>query len=209
MNAITDSDLVALSLLGIRVTGYQALTITGPLAGKIGDLLAQIPPQARIECENAEALLARCGPTWKLWELQRDVTDRRTSKRLGPGAAGKLLARKRPDLIPISDRYTSKAFSRPVPALNVKWWDAVRSAALDPRRAANGMTLWEYLADCARPRTLPTFRSCACWTSWAGCTAAAGGKKGQSRQTRNCPCGRGSRPPTAAAVRRVRLSPGR
>jgi hypothetical protein len=144
---VTDSDLVALSLLGIRVTGYQALSITGPLAGKIRELLARIPPGARIDDEDAGKLLARGGPAWELWELLRDVTDRRTGKRLGPVAAGKLLARKRPDLIPISDSHTSKAFSRKAPALDAAWWDDVRSAALDPRRIANGMTLWEYLAD--------------------------------------------------------------
>ena len=149
MNAVTDSDLIAVSLLGIRATGYQALSITGRLAGMIYDLLAQIPPQARIEDEDAGKLLAREGGAWELWELLRDVTDRRTNKRLGPVAAGKLLARKRPDLIPISDSRTSKAFRRQAPALDGRWWDDVRSAALDPRCAVDGMTLWEYLASMA------------------------------------------------------------
>jgi hypothetical protein len=155
VNAVTDSDLIALSLLGIRVTGYQALSITGRLAGKIGDRLAQIPPQARIESEDASVLLARGGPAWQLWELLRDVTDRRTGKRLGPVAAGKLLARKRPGLIPISDSHTRNAFSRPAPALDVSWWDAVWSAALDQRRSADGMTLWEYLAGLRAPAEVP------------------------------------------------------
>ncbi len=61
VNAVTDSDLVALSLLSIRVTGYQALSITGPLAGRIGDLLTQIPPQARIQDEDSDVHLARHG----------------------------------------------------------------------------------------------------------------------------------------------------
>ena len=155
VNAVTDSDLIALSLLGIRVTGYQALSITVRLPGKVSGLLAEIPPQARIEGEDASVLLARGGPAWQLWKLLRDVMDRRTGRRLGPVAAGKLLARKRPDLIPISDSYTSKAFSRPAPALDVSWWDAVRSAALDPRRSATGMTLWEYLADLRAPAGVP------------------------------------------------------
>jgi hypothetical protein len=146
VDAVTDSDVVALSLLGIRVTGYQALSITGPLAATIHDLLAQIRPQARIEDEDAGKLLARGGPAWELWELLRDITDRRTGKRLGPVAAGKLLARKRPDLVPISDSHTSRTFSRPVPALDGRWWADVRSAALDRQRAAAGMTLWDYLA---------------------------------------------------------------
>jgi hypothetical protein len=146
VDVVTDSDLVALSLLGIRVTGYQALTVTGLLAAKIHDLLVQIRPQARIEDEDAGKLLARGGPAWELWELVRDVTDRRTGKRLGPVAAGKLLARKRPDLVPISDSHTSRTFSRPAPALDGRWWADVRSAALDRQCAAAGVTLWDYLA---------------------------------------------------------------
>ena len=39
-------------------------------------------------------------------------------------------------------RRTSRNFG-----LDGRWWDDVRSAAIDPQRAANGMTLWEYLAD--------------------------------------------------------------
>jgi hypothetical protein len=147
VNAVTDSDLVALSLLSIRVTGYQALIITGRLAGRIHDLLAQIPPDARIEDEDADKLLARGEPAWELWQLLRDVKDRRTNRRLGPVAAGKLLARKRPGLIPIADSCTSKAFSRKASGQDVTWWDDVRSALRDPWPAANGVTLWQYLAD--------------------------------------------------------------
>lgn len=62
VHAVTDSDVVALSLLSTRITGYQALSITGPLADRIGDLLAQIPPQARIQDEDSDLLLARPGP---------------------------------------------------------------------------------------------------------------------------------------------------
>jgi len=62
VNAVTDSDLIALSLLGIRVTGYQVLRITGRLAGMIRELLAQIPPQARIDDEDAGEFLARRRP---------------------------------------------------------------------------------------------------------------------------------------------------
>ncbi len=161
VHAVTDSDLVALSLLSTRITGYQVLSITGPLADRIGDLLAQIPPQARIQDEDSDLLLARPGPAWKLWELLRDVTDRRTGNHLGPVAAGKLLARKRPDLIPISDSHTSEAFRRKPPGEDATWWDDVRSAALDPRQTANGMTLWEYLADlraAAQATYLPILR---------------------------------------------------
>ena len=101
-------------------------------------------------------LLARLGPAWTLWELLRDVTDRRKGEHLGPVAAGKLLARKRPDLIPISDSHTSETFRRKPPGEDATWWADVRSAALDPRPEANGMTLWDYLAG-LRPAAQATY----------------------------------------------------
>jgi uncharacterized protein DUF6308 len=61
-------------------------------------------------------------------------------------AAGKLLARKRPHLIPIEDSRIAAVFSRKSPDRDERWWDDVRSAALDPRPAASGTTLWRYLA---------------------------------------------------------------
>lgn len=53
-------------------------------------------------------------------------------------------------------RRTSRNFG-----LDGRWWDDVRSAAIDPQRAANGMTLWEYLADldaALNPTRLPVLR---------------------------------------------------
>lgn len=38
-------------------------------------------------------------------------------------------------------------FSRRPPDRDEHWWDDVRAAALDLRPAANGTTLWRYLAN--------------------------------------------------------------
>ena len=65
--------------------------------------------------------------------MLRDVTGRRTNKLLGPLAAGKLLARKLADPVPISDSHTSNAFSRPAPDLEVRWW-----LPCDPQRLLCG-----------------------------------------------------------------------
>ena len=79
---ITDSDLVALSMLGIRVTGYEALIITQDRRKQIEGLLAGIPADAHIEEEEASAgLLARGGPAWTLWELLREGRCRRRWRR--------------------------------------------------------------------------------------------------------------------------------
>lgn len=145
-NLITDSDLIALSLLGIRVTGYEALAIRMALAREIEGLLSHIPAHARIEEEGSITLLAPNGPAWTLWDLLFQIKDRTKDRRFGAVAAGKLLARKRPGLIPIEDSLISSTFWRKAPDRDEKWWDDVRTAALDGRLLANGTTFWKYLA---------------------------------------------------------------
>lgn len=165
---ITDTDLIALSMLGIRVTGYQALTIMQKRHQDIRHLLARIPAHARIEDDASADLLARDRPAWELWELLRDIQDRTKEARLGAVAAGKLLARKRPDLIPIEDSQIAAVLSRKPPDRDERWWSDVRSAALDDRPDASGTTLWRYLTrlrDHAGRDHLPLLRvlDIICW----------------------------------------------
>jgi Family of unknown function (DUF6308) len=158
---ITDSDLVALGMLGIRVTGYEALIIMQDRRKDIEGLLAEIPPDAHIEEDASAALLARRGPAWTLWELLREIKDRTKEARFGAVAAGKLLARKRPSLVPIEDSRIAGVFSRTSPDRDKHWWDDVRSAALDSQPVASGNTLWRYLAsirDQAEQDHLPVLR---------------------------------------------------
>ncbi|MBS2965648.1 hypothetical protein KGA66_21535 [Actinocrinis puniceicyclus] len=145
-NQITDSDLVAIAMLGIRVTGHEALWITRYHAADIQQLLTRIPAQARIDGQTSGDLLQPDDAAWKLWALLRDVHDRTKSVRLGPVAAGKLLARKRPELIPIADSRTARVLNRPQPGADKRWWEDVRSASLDPKPAADGLPLWSFLA---------------------------------------------------------------
>jgi hypothetical protein len=144
-NEITDGDLIALSMLGIRVTGYEALIITQDRHKAIQELLASIPADAHIEGEASDGLLAPNGYAWALWDLLREIKDRTKEARFGAVAAGKLLARKRPNLIPVEDSRIAAVFRRKSPDRDQHWWDDVRSAALDPSPAASGTTLWCYL----------------------------------------------------------------
>ena len=145
-NVVTDSGLVALSLLGIRVTGYEALIITHYRTQEIEKLRGSIPAHVRIGEEANATLLARDGPAWRLWELLYDIKDRTKDTRFGAVAAGKLPARKRPGLIPIEDSRIAGVFRRKAPDRDKSWWDDVRAASLDPQRTANGTTLRGYLA---------------------------------------------------------------
>jgi hypothetical protein len=88
---VTDSDLIALSMLGIRVTGYEALIITRYRSQEIENLLGRIPAPARIDDEASGALLTRDGPAWMLWKLMYEIKDRTKEARFGAVAAGKLL----------------------------------------------------------------------------------------------------------------------
>ncbi len=145
VNVITDSDIVALSMLGIRATGYEALIITRDTSQEIEALLAEIGADALIDDDQSAGLLSPDGPAWKLWELLRDVKDRTKDARFGAVAAGKILARKRPGLVPIEDSRIAAVFRRPPPDRDERWWDDVRSASLDRRKRAGGTTLWGYL----------------------------------------------------------------
>jgi hypothetical protein len=167
---ITDSDLVALSMLGIRITGYEALIIMQDRRNDIEALLADIPPDAHIEEDASAALLAPCGPAWTLWELLREIKDRTKEARFGAVAAGKLLARKRPSLIPIEDSRIAGVFSRTSPDRDKQWWDDVRSAALDSQPVAAGPPCGATSpASGTRPNKI-ICRSCAFSTSSDGCT---------------------------------------
>lgn len=144
-NKITNDDLVALAMLGIRVTGHEALWLTRYHSEQITKLLTVIPLGSRIEAATSRELLAPGQAAWKLWFLLCDIRDHTKSKRLGPVAAGKLLACKRPNLIPIGDKRTARVFNRPNPGTDAKWWEAVRTAAQDPAPLADGQSLWDYL----------------------------------------------------------------
>jgi len=149
-DVVTDSDLIALSMLGIRVTGHEALAITRYHTERIRELLGRIPASACIRSSTSAALLAQGGPAWDLWDLLRGIRDRTKDARLGAVAAGKLLARKRPALIPIEDSAIAEVFRRRAPDRDEGWWHDVRTAMQDDQPKANGVPLWEYLTGLRR-----------------------------------------------------------
>jgi hypothetical protein len=75
--------------------------------------------------DRADGLITRGGPAWELWELLRGIKPRpQDKKHLGPVAAGKLLARKRPQLIPVYDSHVKKVLGRP--RNDQTWWRDLR-----------------------------------------------------------------------------------
>lgn len=102
-NEITDSDIVAVALLTVSVPGKAAM---GLRAAKdtIGKLLAQIPPDLDLHNVPADKALTTIGkdsPAHKLWYVL--VGDADAKWGIGATVASKIMARKRPRLIPVWD----------------------------------------------------------------------------------------------------------
>ena len=107
-NVITAEDIVAVSMLGVRIPGEPALAMLDELRSPISALLAQMPLGVDL-WDAAEDAVSADAAANKLWSLLVGL----------PGiewvTAGKLMARKRPQLIPVYDRVVHKALERPDP----------------------------------------------------------------------------------------------
>jgi hypothetical protein len=108
-DVITANDLVAVSTLDVDIPAAKALWILGEGAHAITELLAQIPEDQAIWDRDAD--LTPEGPAWKLWDLLKDPQNTWPAGRKGTGKTrlSKLLAAKRPNLVPIYDSQIAKA----------------------------------------------------------------------------------------------------
>jgi hypothetical protein len=97
----TAEDLLAVTMLSVRIEGYHALEVLHYQAGKLNDLLSQIPHDVALQDPRAATHIAKGGRAGRLWDAICDIEPRPESNRIGPIAAGKLLARKRPRLLPV------------------------------------------------------------------------------------------------------------
>lgn len=115
-NELTADDLIAVSCLSVHVPARAALALLGERAGEIGSLLASIPADRALEevpIAEHEALFGPGSAAESLWKLLRAYGQRRWG--VGPTTASKIMARKRPALIPIYDSVVGKStgFTRP------------------------------------------------------------------------------------------------
>jgi hypothetical protein len=125
---VTAEDLIAVSMLSVRVVRYYALHVLDYRAREISGLLARIPVGVTLADDEAGDLIAKGGPAWELWQLLRDMKPRpqhpQDKKGLGRVAAGKLLARKRPQLIPVYDSKVEQVLGRT--RTHGTWWRDLR-----------------------------------------------------------------------------------
>nr|WP_244176921.1 DUF6308 family protein [Streptomyces albus] len=126
------NDLVALTMLEVSLKPHGAVNLLTDPDGHWARLLSLIPRDARLEDPGSDALIAEGGPAWELWERLAGKGYPNKPDGSGPVIAGKLLARKRPHLIPVYDIRVKQFFQRPT---NDQFFWASLAAAL---RADNG-----------------------------------------------------------------------
>lgn len=105
-NTITADDLVAVTMLSVDIPARVSRWLLGAEGcSSVGALLQQIPTDVDIWDPQAADLLRKDGPAWTLWYLLRRASwpAMRSGNDMGPARTSKLLAAKRPRLIPIWD----------------------------------------------------------------------------------------------------------
>ena len=95
-NTYTADDLVAVTLLSVEVPGRAAMEMLVLQRRRFEELLENIGPD-RDMAKEASVAESDFRPAWELWRALSELP------RLGPTTVSKLMARKRPRLIPIFD----------------------------------------------------------------------------------------------------------
>ena len=163
----TSDDIVAVSMVGTRIPGQAAIQILEYRAEELNALLAQIPVDVDL-WEAPEEAIGPDSPAGRLWGHLAELPG------MSRAAAGNLLARKRPRLIPVYNRVIRNSLGRKD---DEDWWRALRAVltsrpglltAMEPlRREAEleGISLLRVLYVCiwsrayGRPESAPDAES--------------------------------------------------
>lgn len=97
-DVFTAEDLVAVSMLSVRVEGAAAIDILSRRADRLSELLRAVP----IGVSLAELAADDLRKSWAPRAVYREL---RSVGSIGPTTASKLLARKRPHLVPSTTRW--------------------------------------------------------------------------------------------------------
>lgn len=117
-NAFECCDLVAVKTLDVEVPAHASLQLLGNYGdarSRLAELLSSIELRATLESADGRDLLYDDeSAIWRSWRLLREFEG------VGDATAAKLLARKRPHLVPISDSVV-----RGVAGRGTSWWRCV------------------------------------------------------------------------------------
>lgn len=120
----TTSDLVAVTMLSVTVPAHAAIRILEPERDDWSHLLRSIGGDHPI-WEADEAELATDSPANELWHRLQGLGG------IGPVIAGKLLAAKRPNLLPVYDRHVQAALGWP----RGQFWLAMQASMAQAHQA--------------------------------------------------------------------------
>lgn len=112
---LTESDLLAVSLLDTPLPPNAVRGLLGPDRGTFAHALHEIGPDLDLWDPHSDQPRVAAATLWSWLHRYRGVGDTR---------AGKLLARKRPRLIPIIDSVVAAA----IPARHMRYWDDLATA---------------------------------------------------------------------------------
>lgn len=101
VNRIVADDLVAVSFLSVDIRGRAAIGLLETYADEVSGLLETIPADMDLWDADIDGLNSPDSPASELWALLRGW--KYGSWHVGPTRASKIMARKRPRLIPIFD----------------------------------------------------------------------------------------------------------
>jgi hypothetical protein len=123
---ITADDVLAVSFLSVQVTARAAIGLIETHAGEVSELLKRIPTDLDLSAvapdEYAEVLGSQ-SPANQLWRLLRGSDSYRWG--IGPTTASKIMARKRPRLIPIFDSVVGPLMGHPTSDGQWETWHSV------------------------------------------------------------------------------------
>lgn len=125
LDVIDATDIVAVSTLSVDVPARAAIAILGELAPQISALLRDIPAERDL-VDADDDLIDAGSATVRLWNLLRELPG------MGPTKTSKLIARKRPRLVPIYDSVVKKELGLEDAR---GFWQAMRAALLADERA--------------------------------------------------------------------------
>lgn len=129
-DSFSAADLVAVSMLSVNVPAHAVIRILGTEHQRFSELLGALGPDRPIwEADPAD--LADGAAADGLWRALRDLDG------VGPVIAGKLMAAKRPSLIPVYDKHVHAALGWP-PG---KFWVAMRSSMIEAHEAVQTATV--------------------------------------------------------------------
>lgn len=127
-NRITGSDLYALSTLQIAVPKAAGVGILGVEQKRISELLSDIPDERVEDLSPGDYRkhLGRESSAQNLWNLLCRNNSGAKKWGIGPTTASKIMARKRPHLIPIQDSVVDAVIKRGRNNAWELWWNAFR-----------------------------------------------------------------------------------